>query len=133
MSASGVLLSGLNDTINGDAVFSWKFSTKNDSTPCAISRSAIFPSSVTLDYIGEKYPLTVTPYGAPDQCDASGQPLQSSAYDWLWSKTSEGGSRFLNSNGVVDPSGNGLLDTSAPHLLHGAMFACRAQNTTIPW
>lgn len=85
-SASDVQLKGLND----GNYFSWTFKTKDSDVPCAVRRVTSSPLTLQLRYIGERAQVNAVPYGAPDSCNANGQVLQASAYDWLWTKTGNG-------------------------------------------
>jgi cysteine-rich repeat protein len=79
-SHSGVGLVGL----NYDTSYSWIFKTKDDLQPCGIDHTEIDPEEAIMSYIGEQQQYTVIPYGAPDECSASGQRLQGYDYDWDW-------------------------------------------------
>ncbi len=81
MSRTGKYLTGLN---NGD-FFSWKFKTKNSSTPCAPFRTSVEPSTYSVTAASQRVELHAIPFGAPDQCDKNGQELDPRAYDWSWS------------------------------------------------
>ncbi len=65
--------------------FSWKFKTKTSDISCAIDSISVAPKTKIQKAIGDRQAYTATAYGAPDQCDASGQALQDSDYVWsVW-------------------------------------------------
>jgi cysteine-rich repeat protein len=79
-SMSGVGLTGLNDGL----YFAWTFGTKDNAQPCLVSRSSVSPAAATAKYVGDRVGLTVSAYGAPDECDPLGQELDSLDYSWTW-------------------------------------------------
>ncbi len=87
-SASGIALSESGSNEGSDANqyftgdFSWKFKTKSDTTPCSIDRIEMLPSEASATVIGEQTAFEALPYGAPDDCSASGQLLDDTDYDW---------------------------------------------------
>jgi len=77
--------------------FSWIFRTKNDAVSCAIDSISLDPELATMSYVGERAEFEATAQGAPDDCSAQGQTLQSGSFAWEpW--TSED---VPNSNGVA--------------------------------
>ncbi|MBI2475291.1 Ig-like domain-containing protein [Candidatus Uhrbacteria bacterium] len=101
--------------------FSWKFKTKNSDISCGIDSINVSPDLKTLNYVGQKQEYNATTYGAPDDCDASGQALQNSSYTWnAWTskdtpdnyKAAQGGTAqdvaFMLQNGAIE------LATSLP-------------------
>ena len=72
------------NTTDGQSIYSWKFKTRNDATPCTVNRVDVRPSKKVLTYITETTPLSSTPYGAPDSCSAQGQRLNPLDYKWSW-------------------------------------------------
>ena len=101
--------------------FSWKFKTKNSDISCGIDSIGVSPNIKVLNYVGQKQEYNATTYGAPDDCDASGQALQNSSYKWnAWTskdtpdnyKVAQGGGTqdvaFMLKNGAIN------LSTSLP-------------------
>ncbi|MBI4256457.1 hypothetical protein HY626_00170 [Candidatus Uhrbacteria bacterium] len=68
--------------------FSWRFKTKDSSVSCAIDSVTLDPELATMTYIGERAEFDATGQGAPDDCSAAGQTLQSGSYEWeAWTAT----------------------------------------------
>lgn len=122
-SASGVPLTKLNYGDNDR--YSWTFRTKDDGTPCAVNRARIVPETVQLYFVGQRTGLTVTPYGAPDECDSRGQALSADEYDWDWSYDDNGVIEGFVSAGQVSAvySDPAILDTS-PSMHKGCSAGC---------
>ncbi len=94
--------------------FSWKFKTKASDVTCGIDKVSVSPKTELKKAIGQRQAYLATAYGAPDDCDASGQALQDAGYTWqTWTATdtpdeftaAEGGSSqdvaFLFENGAI--------------------------------
>ena len=59
---------------------SWIFKTK-DAT-CEVDRVEVDPEETVVYHVGAVERFTATPYGEPDDCSATGQPLASTEADW---------------------------------------------------
>ncbi|MBI4713887.1 Ig-like domain-containing protein [Candidatus Uhrbacteria bacterium] len=79
-SDSGVALKDSGANYGDD--FSWVFKTKDSDISCGIDSIVVSPDKKKLNYVGQKQEYKATTYGAPDDCDASGQALQNSNYTW---------------------------------------------------
>ncbi len=93
-SVSGVALSESGSNYGSDANryysddFSWTFKTKDSDVPCAIDRVEVAPAEASATVIGEQTLFEAMPYGAPDDCSASGQLLDATDYSWdAWTAT----------------------------------------------
>ncbi|MEK7665898.1 MAG: IPT/TIG domain-containing protein [Patescibacteria group bacterium] len=69
---------------NDDQDYSWTFKTRDDSSACVIDRIEMDPPYAIVDAIGAMTTFEAQPYGPPDDCSVSGQPLIATAYDWAW-------------------------------------------------
>lgn len=67
--------------------FSWVFKTKNDAEECKIDRVEVKPMDYVSESQGEKIEYWSAPYSSPDECSATGQPLNPFKYDWNWTSS----------------------------------------------
>ena len=111
-SKSGKRLIGTNRTdSDGTDWFVWQFRTNDSKLPCQPTRAEISPLNVLLKYVGQRVPLSVTPFGPPDSCSSTGQALAGNDYPWTWG--------MAEKNGVVDrfltaaADGSEALDTAS--------------------
>ncbi|MBI5023054.1 MAG: IPT/TIG domain-containing protein [Candidatus Magasanikbacteria bacterium] len=64
--------------------FSWTFRTKNETDVCDIKTVKVMPSSVIVNWIGDNASYFSQAEGAPSQCNAFGEKLNSWVYNWNW-------------------------------------------------
>lgn len=86
VSTDDVALANLNYDRDNDGIddgFAWVFKTKDDSSLCALARVGVRPLTKTLRPT-QTAAYYADPFGSPDSCDARGQLLVASAYNWDW-------------------------------------------------
>ncbi|MBI5370044.1 VWA domain-containing protein [Candidatus Uhrbacteria bacterium] len=87
-SISGVFLKDSGSNFGSDqnkffpSDFSWRFKTKVSDVSCGVDSVSVIPKTTILKTIGAREQYHATTYGAPDDCDASGQALQDTGYTW---------------------------------------------------
>ncbi len=63
---------------------SWVFKTQSEFNLCDLDKVKVRPSSAFLEEGGNRLRYFSQPYSAPDQCDSSGQMLNSYLFNWHW-------------------------------------------------
>lgn len=103
--------------------FSWTFKTKSSDVPCSIDRIEMVPSEARATHIGEQTAFEALPYGAPDDCSASGQLLDGADYDWDSWTASDDPNVTGTSADVAEMVESGLLRLSY-NLQDGCSSSC---------